>query len=135
LLIVIAGCSSRAPSSAATAQTDHTQGLIQASAASTTPTSGTSKLERVEASRVCMVNDHYMGKEQIPVTVDGRTYYGCCPMCKDRLARDASARTATDPLSQRPVDKARAVIAKAATGDVMYFESEDTLARFVAQPR
>jgi hypothetical protein len=33
------------------------------------------------------------------------------------------------------VDKARAVIAKAATGDVMYFESEDTLARFIAQPR
>ena len=40
-----------------------------------------------DANLVCMVNDRYMGVEQIPVQVEGRTYYGCCEMCKTRLAR------------------------------------------------
>ena len=44
---------------------------------------------------------HFLGRPQIPVSVDGKTYYGCCAMCKDRLARDASARSALDPVSQK----------------------------------
>ena len=83
-----------------------------------------------ERNQVCMVNDQYMGREQIPVTVAERTYYGCCPMCKGRLERDPAARTATDPVTGGSVDKATAVIGRAPSGQVFYFESEDTLRRY-----
>lgn len=42
-------------------------------------------VRQVEASKVCMVNDTVFDREQIAVEVEGKTYYGCCPMCKDRL--------------------------------------------------
>ena len=66
----------------------------------------TGPLKKVDPKTVCMVNEMAMGKEQIPVEVDGKTYYGCCEMCKNTLAKDASKRTATDPVSGKQVDKA-----------------------------
>jgi YHS domain-containing protein len=87
-------------------------------------------LTRVEAKRVCMVNDTVFPKDQIPVEVAGKTYFGCCAMCKDRLARDASAREANDPVTGKKVDKATAVIGATTDGKVYYFESETSLARF-----
>ena len=91
----------------------------------------TSPLTRVDSpSHVCMVNDRYMGSEQIPVNVDGKTYYGCCAGCKDKLQTQNTARTALDPVTGKPVDKATAVIARTETGKVMYFESAETLGRF-----
>ncbi len=77
-----------------------------------------------------MVNNQYMGKPQIPVAVEGRTYYGCCAMCKDRLNNDPSSRTAQDPVSGELVDKSKAVIVQDSSGKVLYFSSEDTLSRF-----
>jgi len=85
-----------------------------------------------DSSQVCMVNNQFMGREQIPVEVDGKTYFGCCEMCKGRLARDPAARSAKDPLSGKLVDKASAVIAKRPSGEVLYFESTDSLERFRA---
>ena len=87
-------------------------------------------LVRVERPRVCMVNDRDMQAEQIPVEVEGRTYYGCCPMCKDRLANDKTVRSAKDPVTGRTVDKAKAVIGRLPAGSVLYFESEATFARY-----
>ena len=78
---------------------------------------------RVEASKVCMVNNNYMGTAQIPVKVDGKTYYGCCEMCKGILRTKAEARHAVDPVSGKSVDKATAVIGKASDGKVVYFSS------------
>lgn len=95
--------------------------------------SSSAALQPVEHRFVCMVNDAVFEREQIPVEVDGKTYYGCCPMCKERLSADATARTAVDPVSGNPVDKATAVIAARPDGTVLYFESEATLARFAAQ--
>ncbi len=83
-----------------------------------------------DPSQVCMVNDQFMGRAQIPVEVDGRTYYGCCPMCKDRLNNQPAIRTARDPVSGEEVDKARAVIIQDSSGKVLYFASEDTLERY-----
>ena len=79
-----------------------------------------------DPSTVCMVNDQFMGAAQIPVQVEGKTYYGCCKMCEARLGKDPEARTARDPISQKDVDKATAVIGKDASGKVLYFESEET---------
>lgn len=86
-------------------------------------------------SQVCMVNDRYMGKPQLPVDVEGKTYYGCCPMCKARLAADPGARHAIDPVSRKSVDKADAVIARTPAGSVLYFESSETLAAYASQRR
>jgi YHS domain-containing protein len=88
------------------------------------------QLERVEAKRVCMVNDTVFPKDQIAVQVEGKTYYGCCEMCKGRLAADAAVRQSTDPVSGKKVDKATAVIGAGSDGKVRYFESEETFTRF-----
>jgi YHS domain-containing protein len=87
-------------------------------------------LKRVETKKVCMVNNAVFEKDQIPVQVSGKTYYGCCEMCKERLAKDAAARTGTDPVTKKPVDKATAVIAALPDGTVLYFESEKTLEQY-----
>lgn len=83
-----------------------------------------------DPSQVCMVNNQFMGKPQIPVAVEGRTYYGCCAMCKDKLEKDPGARMAQDPVTGEQVDKTTAVIIKDETGKVLYFASEDTLRRY-----
>lgn len=85
---------------------------------------------RVEAKKVCMVNDALFEKDQIPVEVEGKTYYGCCQMCKARLAQDAAVRSAVDPVSGETVDKASAVPAALADGSILYFESGETLAKY-----
>jgi YHS domain-containing protein len=91
---------------------------------------GAEPIERVEAKRVCMVNNTFFPKDQIPVQVDGKTYFGCCEMCKGRLATDAAARSATDPISGKSVDKATAVIGATPDGKVFYFESDTTFSQF-----
>jgi YHS domain-containing protein len=92
---------------------------------------GARSLTRVtDTSAVCMVNNTYMGKPQIPVQVEGRTYFGCCEMCKTRLERDPSARFATDPVSGRPVDKTVAVIGRDAANHVLYFENEQNYQKY-----
>ena len=83
-----------------------------------------------DPSQVCMVNDQFMGKPQIPVEVEGRTYYGCCAMCKDKLNQQPAARTALDPVTGESVDKAKAIIIQDPQGKVKYFASEDTLRRY-----
>jgi len=100
--------------------------------------SGSSALTLVaDTSQVCMVNNQFMGRPQIPVQVDGKTYYGCCAMCKGRLQSDAVARTGIDPLTNAPVDKASAVIGKTATGSALYFanlENFQTYSRMARKP-
>ena len=90
-------------------------------------------LTKVEPKTVCMINEQAMGKDQIPVQVEGKTYYGCCEMCKKALASDASKRAAVDPVSGRKVDKATAVIASQKDGRVFYFENDANLRKYNAQ--
>lgn len=92
-------------------------------------------LTKVETKKVCMVNNQLFAKDQIPVEVEGRTYYGCCDMCKERLAKDAAFRTAVDPVTGKEVDKAKAVIAALPDDSVLYFESDKTLERYKAGER
>jgi hypothetical protein len=103
------------------------EAVASAASAAPTPVSRGAESAAVtvvaDASQVCMVNNQFMGRPQIPVQVDGRTYYGCCAMCKGRLQGDAAARSAIDPVTNATVDKALAVIGKTATGSVLYFEN------------
>ena len=83
-----------------------------------------------DASQVCMVNNLFMGKTQIPVPVDAKMYWGCCEGCKARLATDPTSRIANDPVTGEVVDKATAVMAHDHTGAVYYFASTDNLRRY-----
>lgn len=87
-------------------------------------------LKKVEAKYVCMINNKFFDSPQIPVIVEGKTYYGCCPMCKEKLEKSEQARTATDPVSGKTVDKATAIIGAQADGTVYYFENEENLERY-----
>ena len=107
--------------------------LILAAAGVFAEDSANDKVVKVEPIKVCMINDASMANEQIPVAIDGKTYYGCCPMCKDRLANDAAKRVAVDPVSGKTVDKAKAVIGAAEDGAVVYFESEKNLKKYNKQ--
>ncbi len=81
---------------------------------------------------VCMVNNDYMGTEQLEVEVNGKIYYGCCEMCQQRLPVDESVRVAIDPISQKEVDKADAVIAVTGErGEVTYFENKENYQQYV----
>ena len=92
------------------------------------------KLTKVDSpKRVCMVTNKAFPDDQIAVEVEGKTYYGCCEMCKGRLTSDAKLRTAVDPVSQKTVDKADAVIAADSKGKVFYFESDENLAAYNAK--
>jgi YHS domain-containing protein len=100
----------------------------RANASSTSLPAGLTRVS--DPSQVCMVNDQFMGKAQIPVQVDGRTYYGCCPMCKEKLEKQPAMRLARDPVTGEEVDKATAIIIQDASGKLLYFASEDTLLRY-----
>ncbi|HBL26598.1 MAG TPA: hypothetical protein DD490_07175 [Acidobacteria bacterium] len=89
---------------------------------------GLRKVEDVK--KVCMITDRVFDKDQIPVEVEGKTYYGCCPACKDKLGGDPAARMAVDPLSGNTVDKATAVIGVQPDGSVLYFENEASLQEY-----
>jgi len=86
---------------------------------------------KVEPGIVCMVTDKVMGKPQIPVVVEGKTYYGCCKNCVGTLKNDASIRYAKDPVTGAMVDKSKAFILEGPAGDALYFESALTAAKFV----
>lgn len=92
------------------------------------------EFKRVEPKLVCMMNNKFMGTEQISVEVDGKIYYGCCPMCKERLKNEASARQAIDPISGNTVDKAAAIIGAAPDEAVYYFENETNFEKFSNDP-
>lgn len=93
----------------------------------------TESLKVVPAKEVCMVNDTFFGKAQIPVKHEGQTYYGCCEMCKKTLAQDSSARMAKDALTSKPVDKARAVIVARPDNSVLYFSNQENFKKYQNQ--
>jgi YHS domain-containing protein len=93
----------------------------------------TPSLHEVPANKVCMVNDQLFAKDQIPVEVEGKTYYGCCEMCKGRLASDAAIRQAIDPLTGVTVDKATAVKAADESGSILYFENAESLKTYLEE--
>lgn len=83
--------------------------------------------DHVPNDLVCMVNNAYMGRLQFEVPFEGKTYYGCCDMCVERIPNDPSVRKAVDPNSGVEVDKAEAFIVLVGTqGQVDYFENEES---------
>jgi YHS domain-containing protein len=98
-------------------------------------TASPTELTRIgDSGGVCMLSNRFLGEHaDVPIQVEGKTYRGCCANCAARLGSHAEARTANDPVTGNPVDKATAVLARDANNRVYYFESEATLARFAAR--
>lgn len=85
---------------------------------------------------VCMMTDQYREMRQMLVLFEGRAYYGCCEKCREQIPRDASMRTAVDPFSSEPVDKATAYIVLTGNDDkVIYFASEENYRQFLKQEK
>lgn len=108
--------------------------LAPAMAADTSHAHDSAWLKPTEAQYVCMMNNKVFDKPQIAIEVEGKTYYGCCPMCADKLKNDVSLLTATDPVSGKTVDKASAVIGADTQGMTYYFESKENLDKFASGP-
>jgi YHS domain-containing protein len=87
----------------------------------------------VPNKEVCMVTNMHFGKPQIPVEQEGKTYYGCCENCKGTIQNDVASRTATDPFSNKKIDKAKAVIAADQSGSILYFESKGNFEAYIAK--
>ena len=89
--------------------------------------------QQLKTSEVCMMNNKFFGKEQIPVQVGDKTYYGCCEGCKTTLRENPSARASKDPYTGEDVDKADAYIVKRSgeSDEVLYFKSEETYESFL----
>ena len=90
-------------------------------------------LNPVETEYVCMVNDTVFDNPQIPVEVNGKTYYGCCMGCVSNLQNNIAVRYSVDPVSGNQVDKATATIGAAPDKTVKYFENLENLNSYNAQ--
>ncbi len=103
-------------------------------AATTSTTEKYKKGDVVPKELVCMVNDAFMGKEQLKVEHEGKVYYGCCAMCQSRIPEDETVRQAKDPLTLETVDKAEAYIVMIGdNGEVAYFKNEANYQQFAAE--
>lgn len=91
-------------------------------------------LKPVETKFVCMMNDIAFDKEQMAIEIEGKTYYGCCAMCKEMLQKDPAKRSAVDPVTGNKVDKAQAVIGTDPHGMAYYFESEENFHKYASGP-
>jgi YHS domain-containing protein len=92
-----------------------------------------SKFEIVSNEKVCMVNDRYMYVDQIPIEVNGITYYGCCEDCVMKIQKNiGDVRYAKDPVSGNKVDKASAIIVQNKnSGMVYYFNTKAVADAFI----
>lgn len=95
--------------------------------------SNAAEVAKVESSKVCYVNNKFMGIDQIPVEFENKTYYGCCEGCVLKLKTMRETRVAKDPHTGKEVDKALAYIVLSPSGnnDVLYFESKQTYIDYI----
>lgn len=124
--IVLVSCQNKTEEPIVTAHEEHTTEMMQ-----TTQALAYNVGDKVPNNQVCMVNNAYMGKDQFEVPYDGKTYYGCCNMCVERIPNDETARKATDPFTGKQIDKANAyIVLKDQMGNVDYFENEENHKKF-----
>ncbi|WP_228458122.1 hypothetical protein [Chryseobacterium schmidteae] len=126
--VLLISCESKKPeiTAKATENNESTKQMVQ----NNNPKKG----KNVPKNMVCMVNDTYMGKEQIEVLFEGKIYYGCCNMCKEKIPKDARARYAIDPHSLKKISKADAyIVVIGNNNEVAYFENEGNYQKFLKE--
>lgn len=126
--VLFIGCSQNKSNEATS-----TNEVSTATQTSNVKTNEPKKGDHVPSNLVCMVNDAYMGKQQLEVPFEGKMYYGCCKMCQERIPTDGTVRYAIDPHTLDKVDKATAYIVLIGdNGEVAYFENETNYQNFKA---
>lgn len=84
-----------------------------------------------DKSRICMMQDTVLLKSGEKIEYHGKTYYGCCPMCKQKMiAEPERYLRATDPISKKIIDKSDAFILNV-DGNAVYFETESNRTKFM----
>jgi len=96
------------------------------------PTVPAEWLTRVEGKDVNMVTNRVADSPQTDMSIEGRTYYVPGPTYAWTLAKTLSLRYAQDPLTERTLDKSEALTFADASGNVYYFESEETCKAFLS---
>ncbi|HAD79896.1 MAG TPA: hypothetical protein DCF99_11535 [Flavobacteriaceae bacterium] len=125
-IFVLTSCQNKTEEPAVTAHEEQMSDMMQPS-----QTMAYNVGDKVPNKQVCMVNNAYMGKDQFEVPYDGKTYYGCCNMCVERIPNDETARKAKDPFTGKEIDKANAyIVLKDQQGNVDYFENEENYKKF-----
>ncbi|PYV90886.1 MAG: hypothetical protein DMG05_08720 [Acidobacteria bacterium] len=83
---------------------------------------------------VCMMQDMVLTKPGIAIQYQGKTYYGCCAMCKEKIKNEPKKYTrAIDPVSGKQVDKAEAFV-YGVEGNAYYFSSKENRKTFAENP-
>jgi YHS domain-containing protein len=93
------------------------------------------RVKQVDSKYVCMITKKHFATEQMQVSIEGRSYYTCCEMCKTQLLEDPSTRVDIDPVSGNQVDKAIAIVGVDKAGNVYFFENTPNLLRFRVPPK
>lgn len=125
-VFVLTSCQNKTEEPTVTAQEEQMSDMMQPS-----QTMAYNVGDKVPNKQVCMVNNAYMGKDQFEVPYDGKTYYGCCNMCVERIPNDETARKAKDLFTGKEIDKADAyIVLKDQQGNVDYFENEENYKKF-----
>jgi hypothetical protein len=129
-LLLLAACS--APATPAKPAAPATPAAPPAAARSAALTRTTTLVRVEDRSNVCMLSNRYFGadRKQVPAAVGDKTYYGCCARCAAHLEASEQARMAVDPVTGHAVDKAAAILAHDEHNAVVYFESEESFARY-----
>jgi YHS domain-containing protein len=83
---------------------------------------------------VCMMQDMVLQKPGIPIQHEGKTYYGCCEMCKARIKGAPEQYTrSVDVVTGKKIDKATAFIYNL-NGEAFYFATEANRKAFGENP-
>jgi len=90
------------------------------------------RIAKADVKHVCMIHNKAYPNVQKPVVLNGHTYYVYCDLCKAKLTKNAPLRYAIDPISGKRVDKATAVVGVKPSGELLYFESAATFAKYAA---
>ena len=93
-------------------------------------------IEVTEKNKVCMVNNFYNPMAdftEFKVSVQKKSYYGCCAMCKDKLKMSSNHRMASDPLTNERISKADAYIVadKTNKGKTIYFKNKSNFLKWI----
>ena len=89
-------------------------------------------LSKVSPDEVNMVTNMFESKKQEAVQLAGKTYFTTGAVYAKNLAENATIRFAVDPVTNKKVDKAEAVIFADASGKAFYFESDESFKNFIA---
>ncbi len=88
-------------------------------------------MTRVSANEVNMVTNTLERKPQSEIVINGKKYFAEGTGYAFTISQNPSICFANDPLTNRKVNKAEAVIYADASGRVFYFESENTFKDFI----